>query len=165
MGAVNGVLVAGLGLPSIVVTLATMVILREALRWSARGSSSATCRPASSGSAPGRTAGQWLVVAIALAVFAAFAWGLRNLAAGRAVYATGSDAEAARLAGIRPRRVVFGVFVVDGGAGRPGRPAQRGPVRRRRPQRRARAWSCRSSPPSSSAAWRSPAGAARWSAR
>ena len=36
-----------------------------------------------------------------------FAWGLRNLAAGRAVYATGSDPEAARLAGIRPRRVVF----------------------------------------------------------
>ena len=61
---------------------------------------------------------------------------LRNLAAGRAVYATGSDPEAARLAGIRPRRVVFGVFVADGGAGRPGRAAQRGPVRRRRPQRR-----------------------------
>ena len=49
-----------------------------------------------------RRPGQWLVVAIALVVFAAFAWGLRNLAAGRAVYATGSDPEAARLAGIRP---------------------------------------------------------------
>ncbi len=54
-------------------------------------------------------------MAIALVVFAAFAWGLRYLAAGRAVYATGSDPEAARLAGIRPRRVVFGVFVVMGG--------------------------------------------------
>src|SRR5438046_350971 len=32
-GAANGGLVAGLGLPSIVVTLATMVILREGLRW------------------------------------------------------------------------------------------------------------------------------------
>src|SRR5438034_5314284 len=32
LGAVNGGLVAGLGLPSIVVTLATMVILREGLR-------------------------------------------------------------------------------------------------------------------------------------
>ena len=49
-----------------------------------------------------------------MAVFAAFAWGLRHLAAGRAVYATGSDPEAARLAGIRPRRVIFGVFVAMG---------------------------------------------------
>ena len=32
LGAVNGLLVAGLGLPSIVVTLATLVILRESLR-------------------------------------------------------------------------------------------------------------------------------------
>src|SRR5437667_9901974 len=33
LGVFNGVLVAGLGLPSIVVTLATMVTWREALRW------------------------------------------------------------------------------------------------------------------------------------
>src|SRR5439155_23994118 len=33
LGAANGALIAGLGLPSIVVTLATMVIWREGLRW------------------------------------------------------------------------------------------------------------------------------------
>src|SRR5205814_4530294 len=33
IGAVNGVFVAGMGLPSIVVTLATMVTVRESLRW------------------------------------------------------------------------------------------------------------------------------------
>ena len=33
LGAINGALVAGLGLPAIVVTLATMVVLREGLRW------------------------------------------------------------------------------------------------------------------------------------
>src|SRR5262245_29280434 len=33
MGSINGLLVAALGLPSIVVTLATLVILRESLRW------------------------------------------------------------------------------------------------------------------------------------
>ena len=48
------------------------------------------------------------------ACLAAFSWMLRNLGAGRAVYAVGSDAEAARLAGIEPRRVVFGVFVLMG---------------------------------------------------
>src|SRR5262249_15550153 len=61
-----------------------------------------------------QTAGQWLTVAAALVVWLICAWGLRYLAAGRAVYAVGSDAEAARLAGIRPRRVVFGVFVLMG---------------------------------------------------
>src|SRR2546430_9082668 len=36
-GAFNGILVAGLGLPSIVVTLATMVTWREGLRWWRQG--------------------------------------------------------------------------------------------------------------------------------
>ena len=54
------------------------------------------------------------MVGVSLAVFALFAWASINLAAGRAVYATGSDPEAARLAGIRPKRVVFGVFVTMG---------------------------------------------------
>src|SRR5204863_2989672 len=37
LGAVNGFFVAGLRLPSIVVTLATMAIWREALRWKRQG--------------------------------------------------------------------------------------------------------------------------------
>src|SRR5688572_24952784 len=37
MGAINGALVAGLRLPSIVVSLATMVTLREGLRWLRQG--------------------------------------------------------------------------------------------------------------------------------
>ena len=49
LGAVNGLLVAGLGLPSIVVTLATMVTLREALRWISRANSSTICRLVFSG--------------------------------------------------------------------------------------------------------------------
>jgi rhamnose transport system permease protein len=47
---------------------------------------------------------------VAIALFAACAWGMRHLAVGRAVYATGSDAESARLAGIHPRNIVFGAF-------------------------------------------------------
>jgi rhamnose transport system permease protein len=114
MGAVNGGLVAGLGLPSIVVTLATLVIGRESLRWSREGEFVRDLPPDFQWFGVGQGAGQWLLVVIALAVLAAFAWATRYLAAGRAVYATGSDAEAARLAGIRPRRIVFGVFVVMG---------------------------------------------------
>jgi rhamnose transport system permease protein len=114
LGAVNGALVAGLGLPSIVVTLATLVIWRESLRYVREGEFVRDLPPAFQWFGAGQSAGQWLVVAIALLVFAAVAWGLRNLAAGRAVYATGSDPEAARLAGIRPQRVIFGVFVAMG---------------------------------------------------
>jgi rhamnose transport system permease protein len=51
---------------------------------------------------------------IALLVFIIFAWGLNNLAAGRAIYAVGSDSEAARLAGISPTNTVFFVFVLMG---------------------------------------------------
>ncbi len=114
MGAVNGGLIAGLGLPSIVVTLATLVIWRESLRWWREGEFVHNLPPNFQWFGTGQQTGQWLVVGIALAVLLAFAWAARHLAACRAVYATGSDAEAARLAGIRPRRVVFGVFVAMG---------------------------------------------------
>ena len=63
----------------------------------------------------GQSVAQWLIVALALGVLITFSWMLKNLGAGRAVYAVGSDAEAARLAGIEPPRVVFGVFVLTGG--------------------------------------------------
>lgn len=114
LGAVNGALVAGLGLPSIVVTLATLVILRESLRWVREGEQVRNLPGWFQWFGAGQSMGQWLVVGSALVVFAVFAWGMRNLSAGRAVYATGSDPEAARLAGIRPQRVVFGVFVAMG---------------------------------------------------
>ena len=51
---------------------------------------------------------------ISLVVLACFTWALRNLAAGRAVYAIGSDAEAARLAGVEPAQVTFFIFVLMG---------------------------------------------------
>jgi rhamnose transport system permease protein len=114
-GAANGGLVAFLRLPSIVVTLATLVILREGLRWWREGEFVKNLPADFQWFGLGQDAGQAAIVATALAVFAAFAWGLRFLAAGRAVYATGSEPEAARLAGIRPQRVVFWVFTLMGG--------------------------------------------------
>lgn len=114
LGAFNGVLVAVLRLPSIVVTLATMVILREGLRWVREGEFVKNLPPGFQWFGAGQDAGQWLIVGIALAVFALFAWALRNLASGRAVYATGSNPEAARLVGIRPQHVVFWVFTAMG---------------------------------------------------
>jgi rhamnose transport system permease protein len=114
MGAVNGALVGYLRLPSIIVTLAMLVAWRDALRWVTQGAWVQGLPANFQWFGLGQTAAQWLIVGGALAVLAAFSWMLRNLGAGRAVYAVGSDAEAARLAGIEPRRVVFGVFVLMG---------------------------------------------------
>ena len=115
LGAINGALVAGMRLPSIVATLATMVTWRESLRWITEGQAVQNLPESFLWLGLSRPAGQTLIVISSLVLLGAFAWGLRSLAAGRAIYAVGSDAEAARLAGIRPSRVVFGVFVLMGG--------------------------------------------------
>ena len=113
MGALNGVLVAGLGLPSIVVTLATMVTWQEALRLWQQG----RLLPLPAGIqwfGLSQSAGQAVVISLTFILLIGAAWGMKNLAAGRFVYATGTDAEAARLAGIDPKRTTFGVFVLMG---------------------------------------------------
>lgn len=112
-GAINGVLVAGLRLPSIVVTLATMVTWREALRLHQQGVF-INLPPGVQWFGLPMAGGQWTVCGLALAILIALAWGLKNLAAGRFVYAVGSDAEAARLSGIRPQWTTFWVFVIMG---------------------------------------------------
>jgi len=113
-GSINGALVAGMRLPSIVATLATMVTWREALGWITEGQAVQNLPESFLWPGLGRPTGQALIVLLSLALLAVFAWGLRSLPVGRAVYAVGSDVEAARLAGIRPRAVVFGVFVLMG---------------------------------------------------
>jgi rhamnose transport system permease protein len=113
MGAINGFLVAVLGLPSIVVTLATLVTWAEALRLFQRGQF-VNLPPATQWFGFSQQAGQGTVIALAVAVVAAAAWILKHLNAGRFVFAVGSNAESARLAGIDPRRTTFGVFVLAG---------------------------------------------------
>jgi rhamnose transport system permease protein len=114
MGAVNGALVTGLGLPSIVVTLAGMVSLRQALGWYQEGKLVRGLSVDFQWFGMEQREGSWLILGLAATVVLVFAFGLRFVAAGRAIYATGSDPEAARLAGIRPRAVVFAVFVTMG---------------------------------------------------
>lgn len=114
MGALNGALVGHLRLPSIIVTLAMLVAWRDALRWTTEGAWVQNLPANFQWFGLGQTGGQLLIVALALGALVAFSWILRNLRAGRAIYAVGSDAEAARLAGIEPARVVFGVFVLMG---------------------------------------------------
>jgi len=114
LGAVNGALVAPARIPSIVATLATMVVLREGLRWITQG---AWIQDLPDGF-------QWLgltqavypfaAAGVAFLIAAAFAWGLGNLPGARAVYAIGSNRDAARLAGLRVSLIMASGFVLLG---------------------------------------------------
>ena len=114
MGAMNGAFVALMALPSIVVTLATMVVFRYSLVLMRQGEAVRDLPRGFQWFGGSQSAGQWMLVICAITIFAAFAWAMRWVAAGRAVYAVGSDQEAARLAGVRPTRVVFAVFILMG---------------------------------------------------
>jgi len=115
MGALNGALIGWLRLPSIIVTLAMLVAWRDALRWLTAGAWVQDLPANFQWFGLGQQWGQWLIVVVALALLVVVAWVLRNLGVGRAVYAVGSDSEAARLAGIESKKIVFGVFVLMGG--------------------------------------------------
>ena len=113
LGAVNGLLIAGLRLPSIVVTLATMVTLRQGLNLVRQGEF-VNLPDSLQWFGLSQRSGQLVLVGASLAFLVALALAMRHLAAGRFVYAVGTDAEAARLAGIRPQLVTFLVFVFIG---------------------------------------------------
>jgi rhamnose transport system permease protein len=114
LGATNGTLVSFVKAPSIVVTLATMVAWREALRWITNGAWIEGLPNTFQWFGLGQRTGEAVIVVSALLLFGVLWWTSRNLAVVRAVYATGSDVEAARLAGLPTNQVVLWVFVVMG---------------------------------------------------
>ncbi len=100
LGALNGTLVAYVRLPSIVVTLATMVALRDLLRWSTQGAWVQDLPAGFQWLGVGQSAYPFVAASVALGMFAAVAWSARHVRLGRAIFATGSNPDAARLAGI-----------------------------------------------------------------
>jgi rhamnose transport system permease protein len=114
LGAVNGGLISFVRAPSIVVTLATMIVWRESLRWSTGGAWVEDLPVNFQWFGLGQATGQAIIVVLALILFVLFWQAAENMSAFRAIYATGSDREAARLAGIPVRQVLFGVFVLMG---------------------------------------------------
>lgn len=114
LGALNGVLVAYAALPSIVVTLATMVALRDGLRWATQGAWVQNLPAGFQWFGLSQSAYPFVACAIAVLLQAGLSYGLRHVAAGRAVYATGSDVNAARLAGLDTAFVKAAVFTAAG---------------------------------------------------
>ncbi len=121
MGAVNGVLVAWGGVPSIIVTLGTLAIYRGILI------DYSGAKTVTTDSLP-----QWLVslprlnfvtignldiramFALALGIVVVFQLATSYLNFGRQFYAIGSNPDAAQLIGLPARRVVFTAFLLSG---------------------------------------------------
>jgi rhamnose transport system permease protein len=114
LGAVNGSLVAYLRMPSIVVTLATMVALRDGLRWWTQGAWVQDLPPGFQWFGLPQAAYPVVACLSVVSLQAVTAWIMRSVAAGRAVYATGSNEDAARLAGFNTARVKLAAFVAAG---------------------------------------------------
>jgi fructose transport system permease protein len=118
-GLVNGALVTRLRLPPFIVTLGTLnvffalnlyysksettrgVDMSDLLLWTGNTISLGDTKI---------TYGSLIM----LGMFGAVWWVLKNTAWGRHVYATGDDAEAARLSGVRTDRVLLSVYIVAG---------------------------------------------------
>jgi rhamnose transport system permease protein len=114
LGAINGALVAYARIPSVVVTLAAMVAFRDALRWITQGAWVQDLPADFQWLATTQATSTAITFAAASVLSIGMAWGLRNLAAGRSVYATGSNFNAARLVGIDSALVAFSVFAITG---------------------------------------------------
>lgn len=114
-GAVNGFLVSGLGLPSIVVTIGTMSLFRG-IAYIVLGDKAYTGYPADFA-----FFGQgyvWWVISFEMVLFVAaavfFSFLLHATSFGRTVYAIGNNAVAAQFSGIRVERVKFILFLLTG---------------------------------------------------
>jgi len=114
MGAVNGALVTILRVPSIVATLTTMVVFRECIRWAREGEAVNGLPASFQWFGFSQSAGEYILLIVAIVTLVLAGLFCRWVTAGRTIYAVGSDASAARLAGISPDRVVFNVFVLMG---------------------------------------------------
>lgn len=115
-GALNGVLVTKLGLPSIAVTIGTLTLFRGVAEV-ILGAKSVTGFPASLvkiGVVPiphthvAYSIGIFAVLAVIVGVV------LHRTATGRSIYAIGLQSEAAHFAGVRVKRIKFRLYVVSG---------------------------------------------------
>jgi rhamnose transport system permease protein len=115
-GIVNGLLVAAGRVPSLVVTLATLYIIRGIdILIVGGGMVTANTLPGSFTDIPKATVAGIPDLAIAVAVvIAAGAYYLRSFRSGRELYALGSNPEAARLAGLPVGKRVLFAFAVSG---------------------------------------------------
>ena len=112
IGWINGLLVVRLRLNAFIVTLAMLIVLRGMLVGATKGGTLFDMPPSFFALATVTVLGLPLSVWLAAVAFGFAAFMLRYHRIGRALYAIGGNAQAARAAGIRVERVIWGVFVL-----------------------------------------------------
>lgn len=113
VGAFIGLLVAYVRIPSIVVTLGMLSILKGGLISVTNGQWISDL-PAGYGLAQLKPLGVPVSVYFMIVLTLIAAWFLRYTPLGRSIYAVGGNREAARLSGINEQRVTLTVFVLNG---------------------------------------------------
>ena len=125
-GALNGALVTKLNLPPFIATLGTFGIIQATMLLYTKGKTVLGTDLSEShliaGNIPVRLGAErgpdsfpiYLGIIIMLVLYLAVGFALSQTAWGRHVYAVGDDAEAARLSGVRVKRVLFSVYAVAG---------------------------------------------------
>ncbi|MFG2883569.1 ABC transporter permease [Streptomyces sp. NPDC048297] len=114
IGAFNGILVVKFKLNAFIVTLAMLIVLRGLLVGATKGKTLFGMPDAFFTLATSTFLRVPMSVWLAALAFAVTGVVLRHHRVGRALYAIGGNADAARAAGIRVDRVMLGVFVVAG---------------------------------------------------
>jgi ribose transport system permease protein len=114
LGLVNGVLAAYLRIPSFITTLAALSAFRGIAFMFNNGSPVFSISPHLERVFYGKLLHVPLPLFYVVVLYAAAFWFMRNTAPGRAIYAVGGSANAARLSGINVRRVQLLAFVVAG---------------------------------------------------
>ena len=113
-GALNGLLVAYLGLSAFIATLATMTSFGGLALLVSGGTTLFGLPPGFVALGQGRVAGLPVPVLVAAGVALVVWFALARTVPGRLWYAVGGNAEAARLSGVNTRLVRFGAFLVSG---------------------------------------------------
>ncbi|KUL22624.1 ABC transporter permease [Streptomyces regalis] len=114
VGAFNGILVVKFKLNAFIVTLAMLIVLRGLLVGATKGKTLFGMPDSFYSLATTTFLNIPMSVWLAAAAFAIAGFVLKYHRVGRALYAIGGNADAARAAGIRVERVMLGVFVVAG---------------------------------------------------
>lgn len=114
IGWLNGLLVVRLRLNAFIVTLAILILLRGATLGVANGRTLSGLPAPLTYLGANSFVGVPISVWIAIVMFIVTGVFLRYHRIGRALYAIGGSADAARAAGIRVNRIVWGTFVVGG---------------------------------------------------
>jgi ribose transport system permease protein len=114
LGVVNGVLAAYLRIPSFITTLATLSAFRGVAFMFNNGSPIFSVSPSIEMIFYGRIAGIPLPLFYVIALYALAYWFLRYTALGRAFYAVGGNANAARLSGINVKLTQLAAFLIAG---------------------------------------------------